>query len=92
MVHEGQRLPLGLETSDHLAAVHARLDDLESNLALDRLRLLGHVDGAHAAFADLLQQLIGTDDCPSTFARRNRRSFLARRRSEDSRSAYDSGG
>ena len=46
--------------------VHARLDDLEGDLAADGLRLLGHEDGAHAAFADLLQQLVGADDeCPA---------------------------
>jgi hypothetical protein len=42
--------------------VHARLDDLESNLALDRLGLLGHEDRAHADFADLLQELVRADD------------------------------
>ena len=41
--------------------VHARLDDLQGDRALDRLGLLGHVDDAHAAFADLLQQLVGAD-------------------------------
>ena len=41
--------------------VHARLDDLEGDLALDRLGLLGHPDRAHAAFADLLQQLVRAD-------------------------------
>ena len=50
-----QGLPLGLEAGDDLPAVHARLDDLEGDLALDGLRLLGHEDGAHAALADLLQ-------------------------------------
>ena len=44
------------------AAVHAGLDDLERDLAADRLLLLGHVDDAHAAFADLLQQLVRADD------------------------------
>ena len=42
--------------------VHARLDDLQRHLAADGLRLLGHVDDAHAPFADLLQQLVGADD------------------------------
>ena len=62
MVHHRQRLPLGLEAGDHLPRVHARLDDLQRHLAADGLRLLGHVDQAHAAFADLLQQLVGADD------------------------------
>ena len=38
------------------------LDDLERDRPLDRLGLLGHEDDAHAAFADLLQQLVGADD------------------------------
>ena len=54
MVHHRQGLPLGLEAGDHLAAVHARLDDLERGLALHGLGLLGHEDRAHAALADLL--------------------------------------
>ena len=41
--------------------VHARLDDLERDLAADRLLLLGHVDDAHAALADLLEQLVRAD-------------------------------
>ena len=55
MIHQGQGLALGLEAGDDLAAVHAGLDDLEGDLAADRLLLLGHVDDAHAAFADLLR-------------------------------------
>ena len=61
MVHHRQGLPLGLEAGDHLPRVHARLDDLERDRPLDRLGLLGHEDDAHAAFADLLQQLVGAD-------------------------------
>ena len=55
VIHHRQGLPLGLEAGDDLRDVHARLDDLEGDLAADGLRLLGHEDGAHAAFADLLQ-------------------------------------
>ena len=62
MVHHRHGLPLGLEAGDHLPRVHARLDDLERDRALDRLGLLGHEHHAHAAFADLLQQLVGADD------------------------------
>ena len=57
-----QGLPLGLEAGDDLAAVHAWLDDLERDLALHRLRLLGHEDRAHAPFADLLEELVRADD------------------------------
>ena len=67
MVHHRQGLPLGLEAGDHLPRVHARLDDLERDGPLDRLGLLGHEDDAHAAFADLLQQLVGADDRAGTF-------------------------
>jgi hypothetical protein len=45
-----------------LPAVHARLDQLYRDEALDRLGLLGHPDGAHAALADLLDQLVRPDD------------------------------
>ena len=62
MVHQRQRLPLGLEAGDHLPRVHARLDDLERDRPLDRLGLLGHEHDAHAPFADLLQQLVRADD------------------------------
>ena len=66
MVHQGQRLALGLEPGDDLAGVHAGLDDLEGHLAVDRLDLLGHEDQAEAAFADFLQQLVAADDaCPA---------------------------
>ena len=61
MVHHGQGLPLGLEPRDHPPRVHARLDDLESHLAADRLVLLGHVDDAHPALTNLLDQLVGAD-------------------------------
>src|SRR5205814_882349 len=46
---------------------HARLDDLEGDLALNGMGLLGHEDGAHAAFADLLQQLVRADDRAGCF-------------------------
>ena len=69
VVHHGQRLPLRLEAGDDLPAVHARLDDLEGDLALHRLRLLGHPDYAHAAFANLLQELVRADDRAGAFGR-----------------------
>jgi len=63
-----QRLAFRFEAGDDLAAVHAGLDDLEGDLALDGFRLLGHPDDAHAAFADLLEQLVRTDDGARPFA------------------------
>ena len=62
VVHQRQRLPLGLEPGNHLPRIHARLDDLERDAAADRRLLVGHVDDAHAPFADLLQQLVRTDE------------------------------
>ena len=44
---------------------------LSGYLALDWLRLLGHVDGAHAALADLLQQLVGADHRAGDCGRRS---------------------
>ena len=41
--------------------VHAQLDDLERDATADRLFLFGHVNRAAAAFADFLQQLVGTN-------------------------------
>jgi len=58
MVHESQRLALGFETSEYLCGVHAALDELQSNLALDRLELLGFPDLSHTAFTDLLEKTI----------------------------------
>ena len=62
VVHHGQGLALGLETGDHLAGVHARLDDFECHVAADGLALLGHVDHAHAALGDFLQDFVAADD------------------------------
>src|SRR5206468_6738035 len=62
VVHYRQGLSFGLEAGDDLLGVHARLDYFERDFALDGLGLLGHVDRAHAAFADLLEQLVRADD------------------------------
>src|SRR5215475_8108849 len=62
MIHQGERLPLRFEAGDHLPRVHAGLEDLQRDFAADRLLLLGHEDDAEAAFADLFQELVWTDD------------------------------
>ena len=67
MIHHRQRLAFGLEAGQHLAAVHAGLDDLQGHLAADRLFLLGHKDDPHAPFADLLAKLVGADDVADLF-------------------------
>ncbi len=61
MVHQRQRLPLGLEAGDHFAGVHPQLDHLERHHPPDRLALLGPVDHAHAAFTDLAQDAVLAD-------------------------------
>ena len=67
MVHHGQGLALGLEAGDDLPGVHAQLDDLEGDTAADRFLLLGHVNHAHAAFADFLEQLVAADHRAGAF-------------------------
>src|SRR5262249_9165471 len=62
MIHDRERLPLSFETSDDLPRVHAGLEHLEGNLAADWLGLLGEEDDAEAAFADVLEELVRTDD------------------------------
>ena len=91
MVHHGQRLPLGLEAGHDLLAVHARLDDLERDLALHRLRLLSHPDDAHAAFADLLQQLVRADYRARAFAMRDSGPWFAVQGREGPRGRQGSG-
>jgi hypothetical protein len=61
VVHQGQRLPLRLEPDDDPLRLQPGPDDLERHLPLDGTRLLGHPDGAHAALADELQQLVRAD-------------------------------
>jgi hypothetical protein len=46
MVHQGESLPFGLESGDHLLGVHAPLDELQGNSSPDRLFLLGFIDDA----------------------------------------------
>ena len=58
MVHQRQRLALGFEAGDDLFGVHAHLDDLERDAAAHRLLLLGHINHAAAALADLLEQFV----------------------------------
>src|SRR5262245_59143215 len=50
--------------------VHPRLDELDGDQAFDRLGLLRHPDRAHAAFADLFDELVRADDGTGGFRRR----------------------
>jgi hypothetical protein len=57
-----QRLPLRLEAGEHGLGIHARLDELQRHLALDRRGLFGGPDGAHAPLADQFQKLVALRD------------------------------
>lgn len=72
VVHEGQRLALGLESSDDGPAVHAGFEDFESDAAADGGELLGQEDDADAALADFFEQLVGADAVAGFFDRGER--------------------
>ena len=69
MVHQRQRLTLGLEPGDDRLGVHAQLDDFERHAAAHRLGLLGHIDHPAAAFADFLQHFVTANDLAHGFVR-----------------------
>ena len=70
MIHQRQRLALGLEPGDDLFRVHAQLDDLEGHPAADRLLLFGHIDHSAAAFANLLEEFVTPDTVAGLFGGR----------------------
>ena len=67
MIHQRQRLAFGLEPGDDVFGVHAQLDDLEGDLPAHRLLLLGHINHAATAFADLLQQFVAANPVAGFF-------------------------
>ncbi len=68
MIHQRQRLPLRLKSGNDRLGIHAELDDLERDSALNRFELLGHVNDPAAAFADLLEQFVAPDFVAGLFA------------------------
>ena len=62
VLHQGQGLALLLEPLEHGSRIHPRLDQLERDLAFDRLGLLGDPDLAHPPFADLLHERVAAGD------------------------------
>ncbi len=66
-----QRLALGLESRDDALGVHAQLDNFERHAAADGFLLLGHIDHATAAFADLLKQFVTANLIASLLGGRN---------------------
>jgi hypothetical protein len=69
MIHDAERLPFGIETSEDVGAIRAGLDQLDGDATLGRLLLLGGVDDAHATFADLfVQGVLVVEDGADHFA------------------------
>ena len=69
MIHHGESLTLRLEAGDHLLRVHAQLDDLESDLPLDRFFLFREVDLPHPAGAEEFEEMIVIDLGADKFGR-----------------------
>ena len=61
MIHQGERLTFSLKAGDNAFGIHAQLDDLEGDPAVDGFFLVGHEHHAAAAFADFLEQLVIAD-------------------------------
>ena len=61
VVHQRQRLALGLEAGNDLLRVHPGFDDLERHLPADRPPLFRQPHLAHPARADPIQQTIRSD-------------------------------
>jgi hypothetical protein len=61
MVHQRERLALGLEPRDDPAGVHARLDDLEGHGAPHRRKLFGLVHDAEASLTQWFPQPVAVD-------------------------------
>ena len=61
VLHQRERLALGLEPDDDLRTVHPPLDHLQRHAAAHRLLLLGEVDRAHPAFAENVEDAVGAD-------------------------------
>jgi hypothetical protein len=66
MIHERERLPLGLKPGDYLLGVHSGFDDLDRHLTPNWSGLLCQPDLTHAAFADPLQQSVRADQLSGT--------------------------
>ena len=54
-------LPFGFEARDDFLGIHPGFNDLERNLPLHRLSLLGDIDDAHAALTDFFSDVVGAN-------------------------------
>ena len=61
VIHECQSLTLGIETGHEFLRVHAAFDDLQGDLAFERLELLGLVHLPHPSFADQADETVMSD-------------------------------
>ena len=84
MIHQRERLSLGLEAGNHLASVHPHLDDLQGHSSSEGPLLLRQVDDPHPALAERVEDLVGADlsgsiegsrGCSPRRARAGRRSW-----------------
>ena len=64
VIHQGQRLTLGLEAGDNAPGVHSKFDDLNRHAAADRLLLFRHVNHPAASLPDFLPQPVMSDAHP----------------------------
>jgi hypothetical protein len=62
MIHDGERLSLGLEPRHHLPRVHARLKNFQRHLAAHWQGLLGYEHDPKTSLADLPQYLVWPDN------------------------------
>ena len=65
--HQREGATLRFEPRDDMAGVHARLDDLERDLAGHGILLLGHEHLAESPLTDRFDERVGTDLPPWTF-------------------------
>jgi hypothetical protein len=61
MIHQRQRLTLGVEAGYDLLGVHAQLDHFQGDFAADGLFLFRHVNHTATTFANLLEQLVSAN-------------------------------
>ena len=69
MVQQCQSLPLGFEAGDDLFGIHARLDDLQRDPALNGPLLLGQIHYRETAFAESAEQFVRANPPAYPFGR-----------------------
>jgi hypothetical protein len=68
MVHQRERLSLGLKACDHAFGIHSRLNQLEGDTPVNWFLLFCDENDPASAFADLLQQLVPTNTITGLFS------------------------